>query len=177
MRNLILSTDRLRMVTVDDRITGRLAGAEYDLAADPAVKALQGRASECPGGVKVGTNDAYPRREARIDGAWVSRSLTRFLCAGLARRCRPPSCGDRVHRWPGYCECSRNGRIAKSCRAFGCGATCRAVGNTTGGRRAAVGSRCPNQTPSSRRMWNRELSGARSVGAAHRRHAATDTQR
>jgi VWFA-related protein len=52
-RNRFQSTDRLRIVTVDGTVTGKLAGADYSVAADPAVKALQGGVG-IPGGFKVG---------------------------------------------------------------------------------------------------------------------------
>jgi len=52
-RNLFQSTDRLRIVTVDSTVTGRLVGPDYNLAADPAVRALQGGVG-FPGGFKVG---------------------------------------------------------------------------------------------------------------------------
>ena len=52
-RNLWQSTDRLRIVTVDGSVQGRLVGPDYNLIADPAVKALQGGVG-ISGGFKVG---------------------------------------------------------------------------------------------------------------------------
>jgi VWFA-related protein len=84
-RRLLHATDQLRMVVVDGTITGRLVDADYTLAADPAVKAIQSGVG-IPGGFKVGLD---PERSG--SGSGVS------LVDGLFYALAWPVSADRRH--------------------------------------------------------------------------------